>query len=296
MKTLTTLTLALLMTAGTLFAGQSVDVTIRADSDALIEIENLSGSVKVTGWDQNEVKVTGTLGDDTEGLSTSGEGSHILIEVEIPERSHGRGRRDYESFLEIWIPADGRLDVETVSAGIEVADVTGKLDLESVSGSVDVTGSPSAADVETVSGGITISGAQTRVTAESVSGNIKLDGVAERVDVATVSGKIEVEAGQIDRGEFETVSGNITVEGSLGAGASLDLDCHSGNVNLLIPADTSASFEVSTFSGEIQNDFGPGAKRTSKYAPGKYLEFTTGSASADVSIETFSGNVYLKKR
>ena len=36
MKTLTTLTLALLITAGTLFAGQRVDVTIRADSDALI--------------------------------------------------------------------------------------------------------------------------------------------------------------------------------------------------------------------------------------------------------------------
>lgn len=85
MKTLSTLTFALLMTTGALFAGESVDVTIRADSDALIEIENLSGSVKVTGWDQNEVKVTGTLGDDTEGLSTSGEGSHIVIEVEIPE-------------------------------------------------------------------------------------------------------------------------------------------------------------------------------------------------------------------
>jgi DUF4097 and DUF4098 domain-containing protein YvlB len=252
--------------------------------------------VRVTGWDKNEVKVTGTLGDDTEGLSTSGEGSHIEIEVEIPDRQHGRGRRDYESTLEIWVPTDSRLDVETVSARIEVSDMTGKLDLESVSGSVGVDGSPSAADVETVSGGITISGSQTRVSAESVSGNIELSGVAERVEVATVSGRIKVEAGQIDRGDFETVSGNITLEGSLGSGASLDLECHSGNVDLLIPADTSASFEVSSFSGEIRNDFGPAAKRTSKYAPGKYLEFVTGSGSADVSIETFSGNVYLKKK
>ena len=296
MKTLSTLALALLMTAGTLVAGQSVDVTIRADSDALIEIENLSGSVTITGWDKNEVKVTGTLGDDTEGLSTSGEGSHIEIEVEIPDRQRGRGRRDYESTLVISVPADSRLDVETVSAGIKVSDVTGKLDLESVSGSVRVTGSPSAADVETVSGGITISGSQTRVTAESVSGNIDLDGVAERVDVATVSGRIEVEAGQIDRGDFETVSGNITFQGSLSSGASLDLECHSGNVDLLIPADTSASFEVSSFSGEIRNDFGPEAKRTSKYAPGKWLEFSTGSGSADASIETFSGNVYPRQR
>lgn len=296
MKILSTLTLALLMTAGTLYAGQSVDVTIRADSDALIEIENLSGSVTVTGWDKNEVKVTGILGDDTEGLSTSGEGSHIEIEVDIPERQRGRGRRDYESTLEIWAPVDSRLDVETVSASIDVTNMTGKLDLESVSGNVEVDGSPSAADVETVSGGIRISGSQTRVTAESVSGNVVLGGVAERVDVATVSGKIEVEAGQIDRGDFETVSGNITVEGSIGPGASLDFECHSGNVNLLIPADTSASFEVSSFSGEIRNDFGPEAKRTSKYAPGMWLEFSTGSASAEVSIETFSGNVYLRKR
>jgi DUF4097 and DUF4098 domain-containing protein YvlB len=296
MKTLSTLALTLLMTAGTLFAGQSVDVTIRADSDAFIEIDNLSGSVTITGWDQNEVRVTGTLGDDTEGLSTSGEGSHITIEVEIPDRYRGRGRRDYESSLQISVPANARLEVETVSARIDVSDVTGQLDLESVSGSVEVTGSPSSADVETVSGGITISGAQTQVNAESVSGNVRLSGVADRVEVATVSGRIEVDAGNIDRADFETVSGNITVSGSLDSGASFDLECHSGNVDLLLPADTSATWEISSFSGEINNDFGPAAKRTSKYAPGKWLEFSTGSGSADVSIETFSGNVYLRKK
>lgn len=296
MRILSAFSVALLMATGAVSAGESVDVTIRAESDALVEVENLSGSVTITGWQKNEVRVTGTLGDDTDGLSTSGEGSHIVIEVEIPEGQRGHGRRDYDSSLEIWVPANSRVEVETVSARIEVSEVTGHLDLESVSGGVEVTGSPASADVETVSGGIRISGAQTRVVAESVSGSVALSGVAERIEVATVSGKIEVEAGQIDRGEFETVSGNITVEGSIGSGASFDVECHSGNISLILPADTSATFEISTFSGEIQNDFGPAAKRTSKYAPGKWLEFSTGSGGADVSIETFSGSVYLKKR
>ncbi len=52
---------------------------------------------------------------------------------------------------------------------------------------------------------------------------------------------------------------------------------------------------MTTFSGDIENQFGPPAERSSRYGPGKSLEFTAGGGDAEVSVEVFSGNVALRK-
>jgi DUF4097 and DUF4098 domain-containing protein YvlB len=296
MKRLSIMIWTLLLVTGSAWAGEAVDFTKDADPDVTVEIENLAGSVKVTGWDLQQVKVGGTLGDDTEGLEFSGDRQHLEIEVEIPE-GFGRRRRDVTSHLEIWLPVGSRLLVETVSASIEVTGISGQAELETVSGEVAVSGEPESLEVETVSGNVRLAGSQTAVVAESVSGSIILEGVAERVEAASVSGDVEVTASEIDRGQFETVSGSIEFAGGLSRKARLHLETHSGNLNLALPADTSATFEIETFSGRIDNEFGgPEPKRTSRYAPGKWLEFATGSGDAQVSIETFSGNVTLRTR
>jgi DUF4097 and DUF4098 domain-containing protein YvlB len=288
--------MAVALAATMAWGGEKVDLTKATSAAPSVEIDNLAGSVKITGWDRQEIRVTGVLGDDTEGLDFSGGGDSVSIEVEIPD-SYGRRQRDLDSDLEIWVPVGSSLDVETVSAEIRVSGVNGSLELESVSGEVTVDGAPSSADVETVSGNIEVSGSQTRVMAESVSGKIELTGVAERVDAATVSGSIEVRAGDIGRGSFEAVSGSVRFSGALSPGARLSADSHSGNVVLDLPAGTSARFQVETFSGNINNDFGGGeAERTSRYAPGKRLDFTLGSGDAQVRIETFSGSVTLRRQ
>lgn len=295
MKKTLLLLMAIALAAGGGWAGESVDVTKSASASPSVDIENLAGSVRITGWDRNEIKVTGVLGDDTDGLDFSGSGDSFDIEVEIPD-SYGRRRRDLDSDLEIWLPAGSSVSVETVSASIRVSEVNGQLELESVSGEVTVDGSPTSADVETVSGNIEVSGSQTRIIAESVSGRIELSGVAERVEAATVSGSIKVGASNIERGEFEAVSGSVHFTGALSPGARLSAESHSGSVVLSLPADTSARFQIETFSGSIHNDFGGGeAERTSRYAPGKKLDFTLGSGDAQVRVESFSGSVTLKR-
>ncbi len=285
--------MAIALASSAAWAGESVDVTKSASATPTVEVDNLAGSVKIHGWDREEIKVTGVLGDDTDGLDFSGSNDNFDIEVEIPD-SYGRRHRDLDSDLEIWLPAGSSLAVETVSASIRVSGVNGRLELESVSGEVSVEGAPSSADVETVSGGIELSGSETLAIAESVSGKIELSGVAGRVEAATVSGSIRVEASDIEQGDFEAVSGSVRFTGALSPGARLSAESHSGSVVLNLPADTSARFQVETFSGSINNGFGGGeAERTSRYAPGKRLDFTIGSGDAQVRVESFSGSVTL---
>lgn len=288
------LALAMVFAAGSGFASRPVDETRSVSPDATIEIENLSGKVEVTGWDRDEVTISGYIGDDTEGLSIDGSGDHLSIEVEIPER-HSRGRKEFESRLEIRVPAGSRVQVEGVSSSIEVDGVTGRLELESVSGSIEVTGARGATDAETVSGSIRIEGSETPISAESVSGSVRVRGASGRVEATSVSGTVDVEASTLERGELETISGSVRFEGGVTSGGRLDIECHSGNVTLSVPADISAAFDVTTFSGSIDNELGPPAQKTDKYLPSKRLKFTTGSGSARVSIESFSGNVTIRK-
>ncbi|MGB7492223.1 MAG: DUF4097 family beta strand repeat-containing protein, partial [Thermoanaerobaculia bacterium] len=228
MKKKLLLLMAIALAAGGVWAGESVDITKSASATPTVEIENLAGSVKIHGWDREEIKVTGVLGDDTDGLDFSGSNDNFDIEVEIPD-SYGWRHRDLDSDLEIWLPAGSSLAIETVSASIRVSGVNGRLELESVSGEVTVDGAPTSADVETVSGSIELSGSETLAVAESVSGKIELSGVAGRVEAATVSGSIRVEASDIEQGEFEAVSGSVRFTGALSPGARLSAESHSGS-------------------------------------------------------------------
>ena len=289
---------SLIAATGGVWADRPVDESRPAAPDVRVEIENVVGSVRVIGWTEDRVRVTGAIGDDVEGLEIEGDRNAISIEVEIPHH-HGRrhwGDRDYSSDLEIWVPTGSRLAVETVSAPIDVSGIDGSLELESVSGSIVAEGRPQEAELSTVSGAIRFTGAETAVSAESVSGSIRLEGVADRVEVSTVSGLIEVISDTFERGQLETVSGKIDFEGDLTPNGRLEIEAHSANITVALPASVSASFDLETFSGSIENDFGPEAERTGRYSPGKRLKFSTGGGQARVTIDTFSGNVWLKKR
>jgi len=292
MKTLTAVLLATALTATVLLAGENIDRTLKASADGEVDISNIAGSVEVTGWDRNEVKVTGTLGKGVEKLDFESSGDRVRIEVKYPDNA----RHVEDTDLEIWVPVKSKLEVQTVSASISVEKVTGKLTLEAVSGGITVSGEPESVDVECVSGGIEIDVKSKVVRAEAVSGSIQIKGVERDVEVSTVSGSIRITGGNLQSVEIEAVSGPVTFEGGLADNGRLNASSFSGPVDLLLPASVSAEFDISTFSGSIANDFGEPSSKKHRYGPGNSLEFSTGSGSARVTAESFSGSVRILKK
>ena len=286
--------LAVLAFQPTLWAEQRVEELRSIDPDATVEIEIISGSLEINGWERDEISIRGSIGDDVESLEVVGGANGITIEVEIPE-GWGNRRRKIDAHLQISVPATARLEVETISAPVVVKGLSGVASIATVSGGIDLSGSMRRATIETISGNIEVEGEQTRVEAESVSGSIRLSGVAETVEVATVSGGMKIAAGSIARARLESVSGTIAFSGSLQGEGRLDAEAHSGGVVVELPADLSARFDVETFSGSIDNEFGPAAERSDRYSPGRWLKFTTGNGEAEINIESFSGTIAIKK-
>lgn len=274
-------------------AQTEVNRSVTADPQGEVKIENFSGSVVVRGWDKNEVTVTGTLGRDVEELKINSKGRQVRVKVEFDERG---GSRKISSHLEIQVPSASLVDVETVSAEITVDGLSGSLQVETVSGDLTVEGSLDLLDVETVSGQVDVLASTQDLKLEGVSGDLQLVGVTGRVDVQTVSGDVEIRGESLSELEVEVVSGDLDVYGAPAPGSEIELSSHSGDVTLWLPSTTSATFDVQTFSGDIENLLGPPARKTSRYTSERELKFTLGDGSADIEVESFSGTVAIRPR
>lgn len=266
-----TVILSLLLMGSAAWAGEPIDRISSASPDGTVEISNLAGTVTIIGWDRSEIQVTGTLGEGSERLDFEVDGDETEIEVVLPKRSSGVEGTD----LEIHLPRASQIEVETVSAPISISKVTGSVEAASVSGSIELECESEEVEVATVSGSLTIRGS-----------------IGE-LEAATVSGRIKIQGGTIEDLEAESVSGSIELSGNLSKGGSYSLESFSGSVVLSIPEDVDASFEVETFSGSVKNHLSDSKAAGSL---GKRLEFTIGSGSARVTVETFSGKVEIRSQ
>ncbi len=282
-----------------LYAGETVDRTLPANSDVEIWVENNAGEVIIEAWERNEVRILAEIGDDVDELEIEGDEGGYSFVVEI-NNDHNRGWRfggdkDVESKLELWVPAGAHVQSETVSASASVTGVHGGLEIESVSGSVDLRGVSGGVEAETVSGDLQVEAEGDSVYAESFSGTVSVSGASGDIQAASVSGSVKIGDSTARELDLETVSGSITFEGSLASGAEVSAESVSGSVKLILPAGIEADFEIETFSGSISSDFGGNAERHSKYAPGQSLNYSTGD-DVEICIETLSGSVLLISR
>jgi DUF4097 and DUF4098 domain-containing protein YvlB len=292
MRTIGFLGVALAVAAVPVLAQQRVDEKRPASANGTVEISNVSGSVRVVGWERAEVAVTGTLGRGTERLELSGSGDRTVVKVVLPHfATHVDG-----SDIEVTVPAGSSVEIETVSADQAVDKVQGSVRVRSVSGGINVAGMPREFDAKTVSGDLEITAANAPGRAATVSGTVTLRGVGGEVEARSVSGDVTVKGGETSRVELQTTSGNVHFDASLAKDGRLDVKSVSGTVNLDLPASTAADFDISTFSGDITNELGPAARRTSEYAPGQELSFSTGSGGARVVAKSFSGSIHLRKQ
>jgi len=290
----TMMALALTLVPTVLLAGRPVNETREAAPDGTVDINNLNGTVTVTGWDKNRVEVTGSLGDGPDRLEVSGTKSRTVIKVIWPRETHTSSREATD--LNVKVPHGSQVRVEGVNLTIDVSDVSGLIDLQTVNGGIDVSGEPAEVDAKTVNGTVEIHADTGRIKAETVNGGVKVSGGRGEVSGRSVSGGIEVKGEGFTSAELSTVSGSVDFEGSIEGKGAFDFESHSGDVVIRLPGDVNAEFDVSTFSGDIVNELGPEAHRNSSYAPGKSVDFTAGDGGAQISVNSFSGTVRLLKK
>jgi len=132
--------------------------TYPARKNIRLDISNRTGSITVTGWERNEIKVTARIESPAARVVPEMNDDGLMIDV----MGANRGRGDVGSVnFDVRVPYNSTVDIETLMGNISISDLRG----QSVRASV------------TSSGDINLTGIQAAtVMAENTSGQILFDG------------------------------------------------------------------------------------------------------------------------
>jgi DUF4097 and DUF4098 domain-containing protein YvlB len=181
-----------------------------------IQLENINGSVRVTGWDRNEVKVdavkwayTRERLDEAQIVVEPGADT-IRIYTKYPERNQtftdeSRTKLNNPATVEytLFVPRNARIDA-----------------------------------IEAINGGVNLEGLTGDVQASSINGNVIARGLLGEAKLSTINGSLEAAFNQLD------------------AAKPIALASVNGNLTITIPSDSSANLRASNVHGGIKNDFG----------------------------------------
>ena len=291
--------LLLCLGMGQAFAATPIELQHATSSAPHISIGNIAGAVNVTAWDRNVVQVSGTLGDGAKPLRITGSNTDLAIKVEAQGGgagwfNWGGDRRMDPTQLELRVPRAAALSVNTVSASLLIDGTDGgNLDIHTVSGRVRLNARTPQLKAGSVSGGIELAGHAGQADLQTVSGDILAPTLGQTARLQTVSGRIQAGGGPWHQLTLSTVSGDAQVSGGMAADGQLAIDSMSGDVQLLLPATTTGTLRASSFSGNLRSDFG--TPQSAEHGPGSKLDVRLGDGDATLTIETFSGDLRVRK-
>lgn len=290
--------------------------------DGKVEIRNISGDVVVKVWNRNEVKIDAQKTSTAASMEKAKENAQkvtievykedgiLKIESKYPKPSI-KGL-NVSIHYNVMIPSQAAINARSVSGNVSLENIGGKAEANSVSGEVEIMKADNGAKAESVSGDVTVVDVKNGAVCKTVSGNIDARGISGNADLNCVSGNVVAEniSGDV---EAETVSGSVKMinitkadvvkgkalsgsviyDGEINPNGRYALDAHSGRVEMRIPAGSAFDFEASTFSGDIDSEFEIVASgKLSK----KKIRGSVNGGGADVTLKSFSGNIYLKKK
>jgi DUF4097 and DUF4098 domain-containing protein YvlB len=261
-----------------------IDTVVPFNRGGTVDLSLMSGRIRVTGWDRQEVKVIAT--SDNGRLRFSASPQRVSLEV---DRNGGDVQYD------VTVPRSTKLSLEAISGSITATGVGGEIEAQSVSGYVDISDATREVSAESVSGSVTVANVTGNLSAQSTSGTVSIRNATGDVEAETVSGRILLDGIRSTSVRTETVSGSVSYTGSIDPGGKYSFVSHSGSLRLNLPANLGAVFSVETYNGDIDSDFPvtmqPGQGRNSH----DRFEFTIGNGRARVSLETFSGKIIINR-
>jgi hypothetical protein len=273
--------------ASTAFAAltltQQIDSTVPVERGQRLELDLYAGDVDVKTWSRNAVRVVAD-GDSRARVEIERSATALSI------RTSGRRGPPPSTDVELTVPAWMPLDLSGVYTDITIAGVRGPVTAETVQGDVTASGGEGPVSVKSVQGSVSVTGARGRIEANSVNADVEVSRSSGEISAETVNGDIDLQGTDATALTATSVNGDVSYDGPVHSGGRYALSTHNGDITLAVAEGASAAVSVSTFNGEFESDFPVTLTETRK---GKRFNFTIGTGSAQVNLESFQGTVRL---
>jgi|SRR5271166_895057 len=246
--------------------------------NANISVDTQYGAISVKPGTSSQVVVTAISQSDKTEVDNQQRGNRIEIDSHLLAGADSQtGRVDYE----LQIPPDATLNLRSSTGPLSAEDLKGDLTFE---------GTDAVVNVHNVSNG--------HVHVTTIRGPITLSDVSNgHVEISSISGTVTMKS---VTGPFVRAScgrGNIFYDGDFGSGGDYKFTTHSGNIEAVVPANTSADFSVHSMLGKVHNELDL-IPQHSRFAveQGRSFFGTFGQAASKVVLHSFSGKIRLKQQ
>ncbi len=268
-------------------------------SGGQLELNNINGSVEITGWDRESIDVSGTkYASDQAALGeikvkVSATGNHASIVTDLPKTYwHGsRGVRFHvrvprKIMLERAETTNGSVTVEDLEGGGRIRSTNGKLSLARLSGDYDV---------QTTNGSIQVDDCTGLEKAETTNGAIRGRIKQGTIQAQSTNGTLDltVEKPTDSRPiRLSTTNGSLTLALSEFHGNPINAETSHGSVTLRLPNDTNANLDAETSMASISSDLSlSSVEERSKHA----LRGRLGNGGPSISASTNMGSIRIQR-
>ena len=266
---------------GTLAAQTHKEYRYNVGPKARISVNDPYGAISVKPSTGNSVIVNAVLYSDKVEVDNTQTGSHLDVQSHLLAGATAEtGRVDYDVF----VPAD---------ATVTLHSSTGPLYAEKLHGDMTLEGSAAAVDIRDVS--------DAHVHVKTLNGAVTLTNVQDgHIEVDSLSGPVTLDAVTGPLVQVISTSGKIIYAGDFGSSGEYRLTSHSGDIDAIVPENTSADVSARSVKGEVRDDIPLQPKAHTWFTPtqGRAFMGTMGHAavSSTVVLRSFSGKIHLRKR
>jgi len=265
-----------------------VEVRIRTDD----------GNVRVVTSDQDQVEFRvkydvspWRLGFSSDPHVDSDMKGHV---VELNARAGwgvGIGIGGRSMAIEVRMPKDADLQLETVDGRVDVASLDGHVVAHSVDGGIHVSQLTGTLDIRSTDGAITASSLKGDVKLQTVDGSISGSNLDGACVASTKDGAVHV-SGRFDSLDLRTGDGMVVARAESGSRMASPWRIQSvdGAVRVALPSDLKANLDASTSNGHINVDLPIEARGT--VSKTEFHGLLNGGGPA-VMVQTADGSIDL---
>lgn len=281
---------------------QVVERTVAADPRVVISACVSSGDLTIRSWDRNEVHVRVTDGLPIDLTRADAANPKPAAEIKLTARG-GHSSCLPMGDIVFDVPRGSTLKLETNNGDINITDVA-RVSVNSQAGSINLIKIREGVDASTIGGEISVRNSSGAFKLHSVGGTVDARDLTaaqptDTVDADSIGGDIKLERIQHQRVRVNSVSGQVEFGGPLASGARYSFQSISGQLRMVLPANSSFRLAGSLGTGgHLINDFVKDgvANSHNKRTMTRRLDAIVGTGDAAINISFFSGSVEIRKQ
>lgn len=257
--------------------GRHYEKHFKVEAHPVVSIHNPSGRIVIKAWTKQEVMVMADHASDA--IDVAADQTANRIDIMTRQVSSTVAPDDLQADFQVNVPEDAELQIHDDAGSVSVSNVSGDMSVETIQAGVGMADTAGYMTVSTVGGPFQCLRCAGRIEVKSISGNILLDDLRS-VDVRA-----------------QTSTGTIIFNGQFLPNGSYHLKNYSGAIEVRFSPVDSFDLTATSLKGKVNNEAKLEPSRHG-FLPriGNSLIGTFNAGRARVEATSFSGTINILKR